>query len=102
MAGSSHGAHPMGLIPCRLVASRQLLCTLLSSLPYCMSSGANGCEVGIIEAEAEVEASAKGRGRGKGSRDSLNMFRKSRRNILGLSNWGHVAPRTSILSHCKC
>ena len=72
-------AHPMGLsyarhCECRLVASRQLLCTLLSSLPYCMSSGANGCEVGIIEAEAEVEANAKGRGRGKGSRDFLNTF----------------------------
>ena len=39
-----------------------------------MSSGANGCEVAIIEAEAEVEANAKGRGRGKGSRDFLNTF----------------------------
>ena len=46
-------AHPMGLsyarhCECRLVASRQLLCTLLSSLPYCMSSGANGCKVAIV------------------------------------------------------
>ena len=46
-------AHPMGLsyarhCECRLVASRQLLCTLLSSLPYCMSSGANGCKIAIV------------------------------------------------------